>query len=236
MTWTSVRSRTFYSPDFPNTSVNSGWTPDGQPSSYGPTRHHLHQLPGLHPRLRYPIDRLRTPNSNAATPTTGSPFPLEQRSLDIYAVHDPTISTASLTLPTRFSIRTINIPQFSFPGEPRQVQFLAGRVCPHHNGICSWASSQKGRTDVRAADTPSTSPLTHIIISQHGIALTWDGRSCASGHSRLATPPGVLRRKHEYLGLGATMISDYGGSCDDRSLRIWKSAMAPPVAAYRRPW
>lgn len=120
-----------HSPDFPNTSVLK-WTPDGPTvlanmdratvttytsylaytHTYGP---HVDRLGDLGGKYFWQL------------PAQGTPFTLEQRALDIYALNDPYYQYRILTLPTGFSIRTgINIPQFSLPGGARQVQFLAG--------------------------------------------------------------------------------------------------------------
>lgn len=121
-----------HSPDFPNTSVLK-WTPDGPAvlahmdratvTTYTSYLAYTHAH-GTH------VDRLGDPSGKYfwQLPDQGTPFTLEQRALDIYAVHDPYYQYRILTLPTGFSIRTgINIPQFSLPGGARQVQFLAGK-------------------------------------------------------------------------------------------------------------
>ena len=116
-----------HSPDFPNTSVLK-WTPDGPAvlahMDRATVTTYTSYLACTH------VDRLGEPSGKYfwQLPDQGTPFTLEQRSLDIYAVHDPYYQYRILTLPTGFSIRTgINIPQFSLPGGARQVQFLAGK-------------------------------------------------------------------------------------------------------------
>ena len=75
------------------------------------------------------MDRLGLPYGKYfwQLPENGSPFSLEERSLDILAVNDPYYQYRIVALPTGFSIRTgINVPQFSMRGGARQAQFMLG--------------------------------------------------------------------------------------------------------------
>ena len=120
-----------HSPDFPNSGVLK-WVPDGptvlarmERSTVQTYTSYLAYTKTFGPY----VDRLGLPYGKYLwqLPENGSPFSLEERSLDILAVHDPYYQYRLVKLLTGFSIRTgINVPQFSFPGGARQVQFLAG--------------------------------------------------------------------------------------------------------------
>ena len=120
-----------HSPDFPNSGALK-WMPDGPTVLARMDRSTVKTYTSF---LAYTktfgpyVDRLGLPYGKYLwqLPENGSPFSLEERSLDILAVHDPYYQYRLVKLLTGFSIRTgINVPQFSFPGGARQVQFLAG--------------------------------------------------------------------------------------------------------------
>ena len=118
-----------HSPDFPNSGVLK-WVPDGPTVLAWMDRSTVKAYTSF---LAYTktfgpyVDRLGLPNGKYLwqLPENGSPFSLEERSLDIFAMNDPYYQYRIVALPTGFSIRTgINVPQFSMPGGARQVQFM----------------------------------------------------------------------------------------------------------------
>ena len=120
-----------HSPDFPNSGVLK-WVPDGPTVLAWMGRSTVKAYTSF---LAYTktfgpyVDRLGLPNGKYLwqLPENGSPFSLEERSLDIFAMNDPYYQYRIVALPTGFSIRTgINVPQFSMPGGARQVQFMLG--------------------------------------------------------------------------------------------------------------
>ena len=120
-----------HSPDFPNSGVLK-WVPDGptvlarmERSTVQTYTSYLAYTKTFGPY----VDRLGLPYGKYfwQLPENGSPFSLEVRSLDIFAMNDPYYQYRIVELPTGFSVRTgINVPQFSMPGGARQVQFMLG--------------------------------------------------------------------------------------------------------------
>ena len=120
-----------HSPNFPNSGVLK-WVPDGPTVLARMDRSTVQTFTSF---LAYTktfgsyVDRLGLPYGKYfwQLPENGTPFSLEERSLDILAVNDPYFQYRVVKLPTGFSIRTgINVPQFSMPGGARQVQFMLG--------------------------------------------------------------------------------------------------------------
>ena len=120
-----------HSPDFPNSGVLK-WMPDGPTVLARMDRSTVKIYTSF---LAYTktfglyVDRLGLPYGKYfwQLNENGSPFSLEERSLDIFAMNDPYYQYRIVGLPTGFSIRTgINVPQFSMPGGAQQVQFMFG--------------------------------------------------------------------------------------------------------------
>lgn len=120
-----------HSSDFPNSGVLK-WVPDGPTVLARMDRSTVKTYTSF---LAYAkafgpyVDRLGLPYGKYfwRLAEKGSPFSLEERSLDIFAMNDPYYQYRIVELPTGFSIRTgINVPQFSMPGGARQVQFMLG--------------------------------------------------------------------------------------------------------------
>ena len=120
-----------HSPDFPNSGVLK-WVPDGPTVLARMDRSTVKTYTSF---LAYTktfghyVDRLGLPYGKYfwQLPENRSPFSLEERSLDIFAMSDPYYQYRIVELSIGFSIWTgINVPQFSASGGARQVQFMLG--------------------------------------------------------------------------------------------------------------
>lgn len=143
-----------HSPDFPNSGVLK-WVPDGPTvlarMDRGTVKTYTSFLAYTKTFGPY-VDRLGLPYGKYfwQLPENGSPFSLEERALDIFAMNDPYYQYRIVALPTGFSIRTgINVPQFSMPGERDRCNSCLVTTCSLRVSVCNLAYlKRKGVTDV----------------------------------------------------------------------------------------
>lgn len=143
-----------HSPNFPNSGVLK-WVPDGPTVLARMDRSTVKTYTSF---LAYTktfgpyVDRLGLPYGKYfwQLPENGSPFSLEERALDIFAMNDPYYQYRIVALPTGFSIRTgISVPQFSMPGERDRCNSCLVTTCSLRVSVCNLAYlKRKGVTDV----------------------------------------------------------------------------------------